>query len=229
MALHSGSSPFFFNKSPSSEPFLPYPELTLLLKLRTPATTGARDDSAMFFDDIDDELARAWRVLSGFCSVINFAVESRQRISTETFLDSMASVVYRLLDMRFEAGSSDEAIRHGLLAYSSSVFLPWKQLGIFYPHFTSAFRGCLGTLTSSHISSQLWIWLLMIGAVSVFDATDDQWLKPLLLLNLRLCEIDSWSKMQDLLKSFMWIGLLHDKPGKAVFELYNRLPGQPSA
>jgi hypothetical protein len=63
------------------------------------------------------------------------------------------------------------------------------------------------------------LWVLVAGAVSVFDASGHKWLKPLLLAQIDLCEIDSWSKMQDLLKSFMWIGLVHDKPGKGVFDL----------
>jgi hypothetical protein len=86
-----------------------------------------------------------------------------------------------------------------------------------YFHFASMFRGCLTKKASSHLSSQLWLWLLMVGAVAVFDVGDDEWLKPLLLVNMRFCEIDSWSKMQELLKSFMWIGLVYDKPGKSVF------------
>lgn len=71
----------------------------------------------------------------------------------------------------------------------------------------------------------------MMGAVSVFDTADDEWLKPLLRANINLCEIDSWSKMEDLLASFMWIGLQHDMSGKAVFEftLACKLLGQPSA
>ena len=225
MALYSGSKPSFFNNPLSTEPFPPYPDLTSLIELRTPgpAATGSQSTgSAMFFDDdkIDDELARAWRVMSDFCSVINFAVDSRQRITVETFLDTMASVMYRLLDMRFEASSRDEAIRLGLLCFSCSVFLHWRRLGMSYPHLTSAFRGCLARLTTpfSHISPQLVLWLLMAGAVSVFDASDDEWLRPLLLVNIGLYEIYSWSKMQDLLMSFMWIGLVHDKPGKGVFD-----------
>jgi hypothetical protein len=194
-----------------------YPDLTLLLKSRKPAATGSQYNSAVFFDDIDDELTQAWRVMSEFCAVINFAVDSGQCISTETFLETMASVMYRLLDMRFEIGSIDEAIRLGLLAFSCSVFLQWKHLGRPDAQFTSAFKGCLARLTSSHISSQLLLWLLMVGAVSVFGATDDGWLESLLLVNMGLCEIDSWSKMQDLLRSFMWIGLVHDEPGKGVF------------
>jgi hypothetical protein len=180
-------------------------------------------DSAIFLDDgkIDGELARAWGVMSDFCSVINFAVDSRQRITVETFLDTMASIMYRLLDIRFEVSSHDEAIRLGLLCFSCSVFLHWRRLGMSYPFLTAAFRDRLArlTTTSSHISPQLVLWLLMAGAVSVFDPSDHEWLKPLLLVNIGLCEIDSWSKMQDLLRSFMWIGLVHDKPGKGVFDM----------
>jgi hypothetical protein len=126
MALSSGSKPMFFNDplSPSSLP--PYPNLTSFLKLRNPgcaAMSSQYTDSTIFLDsiEIDGELARAWRVMSD--SVINFTVESRQRITVETFLDTMGSVMYRLLGLRFEAGSIGETIRLGFLCFSCSVFL----------------------------------------------------------------------------------------------------------
>ncbi len=62
------------------------------------------------------------------------------------------------------------------------------------------------------------LWLLMVGAVSVFDEIDKVWLRPLLLDNARLCEIYSWSEMKDLLTPFLWIGLVHDKAGKELFD-----------
>jgi hypothetical protein len=171
----------------------------------------------MFLDDIDDALAQAWRVMSDFCTVINFAVNSQLRISTETFLDTMTSVVYRLLDMHFEIGSRDEAIRLGLLAFLCGVFLQWKHLGMSYAHFTSMLRNCLIRMASECISSELMVWLLMVGAVSVLDESDDGWLKPLLRVNIGLCAIEGWSEMQRLLKDFMWIGLVYDTPGMRVF------------
>jgi hypothetical protein len=90
-----------------------------------------------------------------------------------------------------------------------------------YSFLTSAFRDCLAmlTTTSSPIFPQLMLWLLMAGAVSIFDACNNEWLKPFLLVNIGLSEIDSWSQMQDLLKSFMWIPLVHDKPGKGLLDL----------
>ncbi len=58
----------------------------------------------------------------------------------------------------------------------------------------------------------------MTGAVSVFDGSDDAWFNPLLRETMRTCKVDSWSEMRDLLMSFMWIGLVHDKTAKRVFD-----------
>ena len=218
IALYSGSRPLFFNNSSSQEPYPPYPNLKLLLELRGPAVTGPQYQSARFFDDMADELAGIWIIMSEFCSLINFAAGSGQFISVETLLETIASVMYRLLGVKFDAGSSDEAIRLGLLAFSCSVFLQWQQLGMSYPPLISAFRNCLATMSSQQTSPQLVLWLFMIGAALVFDSTDDWWLTPALLAKMDSCEIRSWSEMQHLLKSSMWISLIHDKPGRRVFD-----------
>ena len=218
IALYSGSRPLFFNSSSSQESYPPYPNLKLLLESRGPVVTGSQYQSAKFFDDMADELAGIWKIMSEFCSLINFAADSRQCISVETLLETVTSVMYRLLGMNFDAGSSDEAIRLGLLAFSCSVFLQWQHLGMSYPPLISAFRNCLATMDSRQMPPRLVLWLLMIGAALVFDATDNWWLKPALLVKMGLCEIRSWSEMQHLLKSSMWIGLIHDKPGRRVFD-----------
>ena len=119
---------------------------------------------------------------------------------------------------RFEAGSIEEAIRLGLLAFSSSVLLQWKQPGMSYDHLATTYRDCLAKLKCSAIPSRLWIWLLVVGAVSVFGHADDKWLKPWLHVHIDLAEVASWTDMQDILKSLLWFGLVLDKPGKDVFD-----------
>ena len=73
-------------------------------------------------------------------------------------------------------------------------------------------------IASERVTSELMVWLLMIGSVSAFDESDDGWLKPLLCVNISLCGIGDWREMQKLVKRFMWIGLVYDKPWKMVFE-----------
>lgn len=221
---------FFNSHTNPHESFILYQDPKFLLELQKSAGPASRSQdwysSVKFLEHIDEELIQVWEILSTFCSVINYAVESGQCISTETFLDTMVSVMYRLLNMGpLLSDSRDELFRLGLLAFSSTIFLQWKQLGVAYAHLTSTLRvylvaACRQTppSTSASIPPQIKLWLLMIGAVSVFEGPSNDWLKPLMIANVRLCEIDSWCKLRDLLKSFMWIDLVHDKMGKSIFD-----------
>lgn len=164
------------------------------------------------------ELSQIWKRMSEFCSVINFAVESDQLITTQIFLQSTASIVYPLMGMQFRTSSVDEAIRLALLAFSSSLFLPWKQLGLSYPHLRSQLKACLLRLDPQKASTAQFIWMLMVSAVSVFDFRDYPWLQPLLFVNINRCDIHCWSAMRNLLQSFLWVGLVHDSPGRSIFE-----------
>jgi hypothetical protein len=93
MALHNGAETLFFDNL-SLEPFMPYPD-----------QSGSQDNCENFIRNIDKNLARAWKVMKRFCSLINLAAESKRKLSEEILLDTMASVMYRLLHMRFEIGS----------------------------------------------------------------------------------------------------------------------------
>ncbi|KAI1765462.1 hypothetical protein GGR53DRAFT_261179 [Hypoxylon sp. FL1150] len=218
MVLHRGSKPVFFNQTTPGEPFMPYPDLTPLLELRGTSTMASQNRTVVLLNDINGELSGAWNTMSAFCSVANFAVESGQYISINTYLETMASVVYRLFNMHFEPSSIKEAVRLGLLAFSTSVFLQWGQLGLSYTHLTSEFMGCLVKLVQPCASPQLMVWLMMVGAVSVLNIVDDVWLKSLLAANMGLSDIQSWDEMQDLLNQFMWVRLVHDKAAKRVFD-----------
>lgn len=208
MALHEGSKALFFDR----EPFMPYPNLSLLLPLDSSC------QHAIILKAIDLELVEIWKVLSKFCSVINVALQSKQVISTETYLETMASTIYRLLNMRFISNSQNEAIRLGVIAFTSGVFLQWRGMGVKYPHFTCIFRTCLEEVSNSRTPPQLMTWLLMVGAAGVFDTSDDVWLEPLLSSSLGMCGIGSWSEMRELLESFLWIDLVFERSGKRMYE-----------
>ncbi|KAI1452420.1 hypothetical protein F4805DRAFT_30156 [Annulohypoxylon moriforme] len=209
MAFYTGSKPLFSDILLSSGPSLLYPE---------PFPTSSHCKIDQLLEGINDELVTTWRVMEGFCSLINLAAKSKTRIPKEMFLDVMASVMYRLLNMEFDTGSMNELIRLGLLAFSSSVFLQWKYMRMSYPHFSALYEDCLMRTMVSNMPPQLQLWLLMVGAVSVFTKADEEWLRPWLHQIMNSCEIELWTDMQDILDSFMWIGLVHDELGKEIFD-----------
>ncbi|OTB07647.1 hypothetical protein M426DRAFT_268086 [Hypoxylon sp. CI-4A] len=231
MAFHSGLQPLFFSE-PTKEPHWPYPDFEAH---DAPAIIDSGGDPCL--ESLDTHLRDAWRSMKQFAAHVNRAGVTHRKLPKELLLESMASIMYRLLHMSelFKQGSLDEAVRLGLLAFASSVFLQWAGVRLPYMHFPATYRDSLfgldlsrapaylaagdDTASSRSPSPQLLLWLLKVGAVSVFgDADNDTWLKPWLRVNIELCGVDSWPAMSGVLNSFMWVGLVHDKPGKAIFD-----------
>ncbi|KAI1753958.1 hypothetical protein F4782DRAFT_494595 [Xylaria castorea] len=225
IAVHSGSTPILLRGVASSHAYRMYPKLDIFFdQSGLDHSLNSHEFLASLMPtyniEINGQLTAAWNAMSDFCSVINLAADSERRIDMRTFLRSMASIMYNLLDMRFKSSSWDETIRLGLLSFSCSVFLPWTRLGMSYPHLKSIVRnhfvGLIGSIPS--FPPKLVVWLLMAGAITVFDESDSAWVHDLLLEAATLCGIKCWSQMRDILNSLMWIGIVHDKLGKRVFD-----------
>lgn len=178
-----------------------------------------QDNQDNFVTELDNDLAKAYSIVKDFSARINLAHKTQNKLPKELLVDAMASIMYRLMHMSYGHGSLDECIRLGLLTYSSSIFLQWRDTKMSYHYFSTAYRECL---TSSHFSDMVphcfQLWLLMTGAVSIFNENDDQWLKPNLLSIISSCSLDSWDQARDILHSIMWIDLLHDHLGKRYFD-----------
>jgi len=122
--------------------------------------------------------------------------------------------------MGFAADSVDEVVRLGLLAFSHHVFLQWQDIKLPYHHFPTMYRNCiLHVKPVDGVASQLMIWLFMTGAISLFTISDEAWLRKYLREHAKRCQTKTWKDMQDILKSFMWIALLDEQPGKPIYDL----------
>jgi hypothetical protein len=168
--------------------------------------------------NLNPDLILAWKVMQGFCSTINSARKRNRRLAKEILLNTMGSVMYRLLDMKdFDTNSPNEAIRLGLLAFTLHTFLNVQNMKPPQTEFPLRYRRCLQSIEFSAKAASIMLWLLTIGAISVFAPTDDDWLMPLLRDQMTHCQISQWEGLHDHLKRFLWIGVLHDKPGESVF------------
>jgi hypothetical protein len=207
----------FFNNQ-SSETLMSYDLASLVAEESEPSATTLHWNPGQLGTSAD--LDQSWAFLKRFCSTINSATEMKRQLPKETLLNAMASVMYRLLRMNsFNSTSIEEAIRLGLLVFSSHIFLDWQDVNIPRAHLARDYRTCLLNLKlPGTIPSQILLWLLMIGSLPVFTPANDPWLLPWMRVNIDLCEAHTWSELRGQLKEFPWIDILHDKPGQAIFD-----------
>lgn len=217
VALYDGAKPLFF----SDGHFVPFPDLSLPIPQDSSTIWNREDDSQKLRDLIAEELVQVWCLMRQFCMLINLAAAARRQITQQILLETMASVMYRLLNMSFPSGSLSETVRLGLLVFSSHIFLQWQGIRLSYAHFSNAYRNCLACLRiSESIPPSIILWLLVIGAISVFTEADSQLLNSTLELYIARSGAQPWSEARNILKRFLWIDCLHDKPGRVVFDIH---------
>lgn len=180
-----------------------------------------RPEVIRFLSKLDSQLAAAWINMSRFCAQVNAAAEEDgPKVTEEMLLQNMTSIMYPLLHQRFQKGSLDEAVRFGLLAFSSPIFLHWNRVELPDRRFTSAYLEELAvvTLSGADIAPQERLWLFVVGALSMSHEPESMsWLLPGLRMDIEQCGVKTWSDMQDVLKSFLWVGLVYDVPSEDVF------------
>lgn len=174
---------------------------------------------------VSPELAQAWTVLQRFCSSMNTTAKQNRKLDKEVLLDTMAPTIYRLLAMTgFESNSLDEAVRMGLLVFSSNVFLQCKDIKIPQRYLPEFCQRCFLSFDSPLSKCvDLSIWLLMIGKISFQNEVDQAWLASSLRLYIQSAGYQSWEELLPKLRSFLWIDFIHDSLGRRIFECVTSL------
>lgn len=216
MALHSGVTPILFN-DPCAEEFIPYPTR---LSLSIPPEFRVRQAALISSQGLgitDVELAKAWDTVQAFCSLVNYAAESERKIPQQLFLDTMASAMYRLIKMKFPIDSLHEAVRLGLSAFCSHIFLQWSNYRLPHHHLPTMYKLCLAEhLGFDMASSPLMPWCLMVGAMAVFPR-GDTWLEPWLRWATGLPDSGSWGEVRASMRKYLWIDFVHDGYGADIY------------
>lgn len=199
---------------------MPYPEHKVLTigKSSEPWDSQMRDS---FLNDVHHDIAASWLVLQRFCSLVNLAAQSQGVLPMQLHVQTMASVMYRLLDLdRFQAKSLDEMVRLGILAFTHHIFLQYQHLKLPYSHFQDILeRSLVGLELAENARPQLTLWILMVAAISIPNIAEDIWLFISLRTLFQLCKIMSWADLRGLMKAMIWIDVVHDKPGKDIYEM----------
>ncbi|ETS86475.1 hypothetical protein PFICI_00303 [Pestalotiopsis fici W106-1] len=164
--------------------------------------------------------AQVWLAMRKFCLLANLGTQTRMRLSPIAIYGTMRAVMYRLLRMKYEAGTLDESLRLGLLAFTHHVFLQWQDMKM-PPHhpFSGIYRHYLQDYAlKDTMPPHLSLWLLMIGEVSSFSLSGEWPLRDHLQTQIEKNGIRSWNDMVYVLKSSLWISILDDRSGNIIYD-----------
>lgn len=215
LCLSTGQPPLFFHR-PFSGPRKPQSAARPTVPNQQPKDA----DFETLLPTLDSNLAYIWRSLRDFCKTVNTASKTHRRLPEQMLLDSMASAIYPLLNMRFPSGSVSETCRLGLLAFCSNAFLQWQGMNVNYKSLSSIYRRSLLGLGEQRdaVPPQAMLWLLMMGGIALFTSEEDRlWLLPWLQDTIDQCVVFGWEDVQEVLKPFLWVDFVHDRPGERLY------------
>jgi hypothetical protein len=174
-----------------------------------------------FVRHVDPRLRNIFVDMQNFASIINQLAHSREKLRAEHFKDIMQSLQYRLLLLRYSADDEPilEALRIGMLAFQMSVFFQIAGTKVRYAALARQLRVAAAALPDTTMAlADLRLWVFFIGCISILDDSEPWILEATRGLTLG----DTWLEVRQRLKGVMWIDMVHDRPGKAIFERISR-------
>ena len=216
-ALFCGHQPYLFEKELSWDCFIANRDLIRCIHEPHDADIRAFAETTM-----DVRLHNVLRDLHAFSCLSNLAYQTTRKLSPEIYNEMMISILYRLTHLSFKSDPLQEAIRNGLLACSSAIFVQRQFMDRPYDQLLNLYNDSLSQLrkaTDIDLPVSILLWLTMLSYVIVHEdpsRKDEEraWLDEA----ITRADIDSWSQAREILKSVVWIDFMHDRRGKEVFE-----------
>ena len=134
----------------------------------------------------------------------------------------MISVLNRLVHLSSKHDPLQEVIRSGLLAFSSTIYMTRHYMQQPYEHLFNLFSSALFKLcqpTSIIVSRPILLWLMILyHIVAHEEPSPTDWPSVWLDKAVSLAGVDTWSQVQSIVTSVMWVGFVHDAPARSAFE-----------
>jgi hypothetical protein len=171
---------------------------------------------------LDTRLHNALRDLHTFSCISNVAYQTTRKLSPDTYNEMMISILYRLTHLSFESDPLQEAIRTGLLVFSSTIFMQRYFKDQPYDHLLNLYSKALSRLhksTGIDLPVPIVLWLTILSHVVAHEEPSpterrNVWLGQAILR----AGIESWPQALEILRSIAWVDFIHNQPGKQAFE-----------
>ncbi|KLO88852.1 uncharacterized protein LW93_12267 [Fusarium fujikuroi] len=212
-SIRNGCKPEIYDGKPAWEP--------LLEAFGTVACSFEIQEPSLDFMNVyytwDWRLQNTFKDLRDFSALANKHSPSSKKLKPEAFQEIMLSIQYRLLQLDFSQDPTpiQEALRIGLLAYESTIFLQIQGTKLKSDSFSRQFRDAIqATPVQGEATANIKLWLLVVGSIIVFDSSEDWLVQSINSLTGR----QSWEEVRERVKEVMWIDVIHDVSGRKAFE-----------
>ncbi|VUC27885.1 unnamed protein product [Clonostachys rosea] len=169
----------------------------------------------------DIRLVNVWLDLQDFTNSINSTQQTHQKLESKQFQEKLISLQYRLQCLAYEDHDIQELIRHVMLACTTTLFMKTTDLPAQCRPLAMQLRQDLGYLESQGDKNllKLQIWAVCISRASVLSTKGElPWLENWLRKACRTLEISTWEEIRRILKTFVWVDMIHDGIGRSLFE-----------
>ncbi|KAG5813779.1 hypothetical protein H9Q74_002189 [Fusarium xylarioides] len=212
-SIRNGCKPEIYDGKPAWEPLLEaFGTVACSFKIQEPSL-----DFMKVYYTWDWRLQNTFKDLRDFSALANRYSPSAKKLKPEAFQEIMLSIQYRLLQLDFSQDPApiQEALRIGLLAYESTIFLQIQGTKLKSDSFSRQLRDTIqATPVQGEATANIKLWLLVVGSIIVFDSSEDWLVQSINSLAGR----QSWEEVRERVKEVMWIDVIHDVPGRKAFE-----------
>lgn len=174
---------------------------------------------------LDSRIENIWHDAQELCAIINLAHLTQRKLQGSLFQESMVSLQYRLLQLHqtpqiIPPNSLHEAVRLGILAFTTSVFLKTIDNSMRYLDLATSLKVALNALDVQQTPQdwELRLWILVVTAILIFNSGKrSKWLREKLHTATTEFQVSSWLELKVIMKKFLWIDTIHDTQGKNIF------------
>jgi hypothetical protein len=147
-----------------------------------------------------------------------------QKLYAFDFQETLISLCYRLLNYRAlgdqrPTDQLDNRCHLTFLAFMSTLLPDYGHRYARYSILAGQLRASLHADSSGDPQGQaLTLWCLIMGGITLFDVTDDEWLQPLIKRTAENLGIGDWEAARGVLAQFPWVKAAHDQAGAGLWE-----------
>jgi hypothetical protein len=174
----------------------------------------------------DIRIVNVWHDLAKFTAGVNLAHQTQRKLSSPIVQETLISIQYRLQYLTYDTQIKFETIRIAMLAFSMSIMIEVDGIPLSFPHLKVQLRKHIQPLWQGIAEEngdsgwlKMILWLTFVGRLSVLKGIDDYcWLEAQMLNTGRALGLESWPEARKILKTFLWVDIVHDDAGRRFFQ-----------